>query len=97
MILLYYSKRKVQKLPQFVALDLGKLPPISLNHIDATALVVQAENVMTKVDVIQTALQTQLCVSDTLSDAVDKLLKRMSDIEKRTDIHELNQFNDNKI
>ena len=55
---------------------------------------VQAENVMTKVDVIHTALQTQLCANVTLSDTVNELIKRNSDIEKHTDIHDLNQLND---
>ena len=55
-IIVLFQEKGSDTLPQFVALDLGKLPPISINHIDATALVVQAENVMTKVDVIQTAL-----------------------------------------
>ena len=44
-ILQLLTEKGTTEFPQFVALDLGNLPPITFDHIDVTALLTQIEKV----------------------------------------------------
>ena len=76
-ILQLLQEKGTTELPQFVALDLGNLPPITFDHIDVTALLSQIEKVKTKVDAIQGAIQGQIEVSDSLVDSDNVLQCRV--------------------
>lgn len=89
-ILQLLQEKGTADLPQFVALDLGNLPPITFDHIDVTALLSQIENTKTKIDILQSAVQQQNVVSDALAETNMALGNRVARIEK---LHEKQNVN----
>ena len=49
-IYLLLQEKGTAKIPQFVALDLSRLPPITFDSIDVTSLLVQLQTLKTEVD-----------------------------------------------
>ena len=98
---IYYllQEKGTSELPNFVALDLGKLPPITFDYIDVTALLTQIENVKVKVDIMQSAIQLQNDVSNTLTLSNNELKNRVMRIEKNTgtDVNNQNSPNTGSI
>ena len=58
------QEKGAEDLPQFVALNLGNLPPITFNNIDVTVLLHEIENVKAKVDFMHGVIKEQNKVSD---------------------------------
>ena len=67
--------------PTYVASDLNKLPPITFDHIDVTALLTNLQNVKTDVDMLKQGLKLQCETSDSLKEINAKLQDRLIQLE----------------
>ena len=81
------QEKGTEELPQFVALDLGNLPPITFNNIDVTVLLTEIQNVKVKVDIMQGIIKKQNEVSDMLTISNNELKKRVESIEENSGIN----------
>ena len=73
------------KWPHFVASDLSKLPPITYDHIDVTALLNQLQNVRKDVDMLKEGLGIQCKIGDSLKEFSACLDGRVAELEKKTE------------
>lgn len=69
------------KLPDFVALDLGKLPPISFDHIDVTVLLKRIENLSCTVKFVMEGMSKATDSYQNICEITTKLDSRMSKLE----------------
>ena len=90
-IYLLLQEKGTKKWPQFVAADLSKLPPITLDSTDCAMLLKKIMQVQTEVDSMKLSLETQAEVSESLNDAnillqdkINKLETSKEDTETQT-------------
>ena len=55
-MLLLLTETGAEEIPKFVAHDLGKLPPITFDHIDVTVLLNKIQNLSTAVDLLKVGM-----------------------------------------
>lgn len=75
------QEKGTKQWPQFVALDLSKLPPISFDSMDVSVLLTTLQRVYADVEMLREGLDTQCKVSDSLIIANKKLQNRVIQIE----------------
>ena len=77
------QEKGTKEWPQFVALNLCKLPPISFDSIDVTNLLTSLQKVNTDVKMLREGLDAQCKISDSLSKISSNLQERMINIETK--------------
>ena len=69
------------KWPQFVAADLSKLPPVTLDSTDCAILLKKIMQVQSEVDSLKISLETQAEISDSLNDTNNLLHDKIVKLE----------------
>ena len=80
-IVQYLQEKGTKIWPQFVALDLSKLPPITLDKTDYSVLLSKMQKLQTDVDMMRKSVETQYDISDSLKISNEKLQERVEQIE----------------
>ena len=80
-IIQYLQEKGTKNWPQFVALDLSKLPPITLDKTDYSVLLTKMQKLQTAVDMMRVSVETQYEISDSLKTSNEKLQERVEQIE----------------
>ena len=78
-------QEKGSDVPKFVALDLSKLPPITFDSVDVSALLNTIKNTQNEVDILRATIESHNAVSDGLHSVSASLETRMSCMEKKMD------------
>lgn len=73
---------KGTNIPTFVALDLGKLPPITFDSIDVSVLLHAIKKTQNEVDALNEGLQAHSEITNGLVDSIGIVDKRIKEIEK---------------
>ena len=74
---------KGHEMPKFAAHDLSRLPPVSFDSIDVSALLHRMERTATEVHLLKDALSQQVKVNEDLHSAISSMQIRLDDLEKR--------------
>ena len=75
------QEKGTDELPSFVALDLGKLPPINFNHIDVTVLLKKIEGIAVNVKLLEKGMENLCDVNKSIVDINLSLEERISKLE----------------
>ena len=78
-------QEKGSDVPEFVALDLSKLPPIAFDSVDVSALLNTIKKTQNEVDILRATIESHNAVSDALHSVSASLETRMSCMEKKMD------------
>ena len=77
----YLQEKGTKKWPQFVALELSKLPPITLDRTDFSVLLSKMQKLQSDVDMMRRSIEAQYEISDSLKTSNKKLQERVEQIE----------------
>ena len=75
------QEKGTSNLPKFVAHDLSKLPPITYDSIDVSALLIMSQNVKTDVDLIKDVLKSHSEVHKSVQEHNSMLQDRLLQLE----------------
>ncbi len=70
--------------PTFVALNLAKLPPVTFDSIDVSALLHSIQHAQFEIDLLRACVQTQQTSSDSLREVVGSVSVRLAAVESPT-------------
>ena len=70
--------------PTFVALNLAKLPPVTFDSIDVSALLHSIQHAQFEIDLLRACVQTQQTSSDSLREVVGSVSVRLAAVESAT-------------
>ena len=70
--------------PTFVALNLAKLPPVTFDSIDVSALLHSIQHAQFEIDLLRACVQTQQTSSDSLREVVGSVSVRLAAVESVT-------------
>ena len=79
---------KGHEMPKFAAHDLSRLPPVSFDSIDVSALLHRMERTATEVHLLKDALSQQVKVNEDLHSAISSMQIRLDDLERGSMITE---------
>lgn len=82
-------QEKGDDIPAFVVQDLSKLPPISFDCVDVSAILRKLESTMSEVSMMKEAMRVQAEVSENLGRELAAANSRLQRLERRADLDEL--------
>ena len=88
-ILRLFEETPTEKMPTFVAVNLSKLPPITYDNIDVSALLNAIQQTQTEVALLKSAVKASSEITATLNDSAALIEQRVTTLE---DKHSVSRF-----